>query len=159
MTPRAAVAFAVRAGLLFAGVAPFLPAWLARVPSLRPSGALLGAWFAFQCERDPARMLGFGAVCARCLGLYVGLGLGTLVGARRVPARWLERWVALGVVAMLIDVASEALGWRPAWAPLRVATGLALGFPAAALVDVALGAWVSGSRARALVPGRAAQKP
>ena len=70
----------------------------------------------------------------RRLGIYVGLGLGALVGKPRWRTPWLELWLAAAVVAMLADVLSEALGWRPAWAPLRLATGLALSYPAGVLV-------------------------
>jgi len=120
------------------GLAPFLPSWLARFAALAGAARVLDAWFAFQCERDPARMLPFGAVCARCLGIYVGLGLGALIARPRRRRPSLEIWLGVAVLAMLADVVSESLGWRPAWAPLRLATGLALAYPAAVLVVATL---------------------
>jgi len=136
---RRRVVVAARGLLVAVGVAPFLPPLLERA-QLGFLARALDAWFAFQCERDPARMLGVGAVCARCLGLYVGLGLGALIGAPRWPLRRLEVALALAVLAMLADVASEALGWRPPLAVLRLATGLTLGYVAGVVVVRALDA-------------------
>ncbi len=138
LSSRRIVAIVIRGLLVTAGVVPFLPALFARVaPSVT---SVLDAWFRFQCERDPARMLAFGAVCARCLGLYVGLGSGALIARPRLATRRLELWLLAGAVAMLLDVGSEWLGWRPAWAPLRFATGLSLAYPAGIAIVAALGA-------------------
>ena len=120
------------------GLAPFLPSLLARFAALGGLARALNVWFEFQCERDPARMLSLGAVCARCLGIYVGLGLGALIARPRWRSPWLELWLGVAVLAMLADVASESFGWRPAWAPLRLATGLALAYPVGVLVVVTL---------------------
>lgn len=139
MNARSLVLPAVRLILVAIGVSPFLPPLLEQAaPSV--AGAL-DAWFRFQCERDPARLLGVGAVCARCLGLYVGLGTGALIARPRVRARRLELWLALAALAMLADVATEWLGWRPAWAGVRLTTGLALGYPAGVAVIAGLEAW------------------
>jgi uncharacterized membrane protein len=109
--------------LVAIGVAPFAPALFSHVPALGWLARALDAWFSFQCERDPARLLGVGAVCARCLGLYVGLGLGALVGRPRWATPRLEIWLGVAVLAMLVDVMSERLGWRSPSAPLRLVTG------------------------------------
>jgi len=142
---RARLVAAARGALLLAGLSPFLPALLAQ-SGAAPVASALDAWFHFQCERDPARMLAAGAVCARCLGLYVGLGLGALVARPRLRSRRLELWLALAALAMLADVGSEWLGWRPTWAPLRFGTGLALGYPAGVAVVAGLVAWVAAER-------------
>ena len=144
MTRRALVQGA-RIVLAIIGMSPFLPALLTRVGA-GSVAAVLDGWFRFQCERDPLRMLTVGAVCARCLGLYVGLGAGGLVACPRLGGRRLELWLALAVLAMLLDVASEWLGWRPAWAPLRLATGLVLGYPAGVAVVAGLEGWASAER-------------
>jgi uncharacterized membrane protein len=112
-------------------MAPLLPALLDRLGVLSGVRSVLDAWFALQCERDPARMLGVGAVCARCLGIYSGLGLGALIARPRVRSPWLELWLGVAALAMLADVESEAFGLRRAMAPLRLATGLFLAYPAA----------------------------
>jgi uncharacterized membrane protein len=138
MSTRRRLVTALRAVLLLAGAAPFLPA-SSFEPLLDASG--LSAWFSFHCERDPARMLAFGAVCARCLGIYAGMALGALGVGQKLGALWLERALVFAVLAMLADVASEILGWRPAWAPLRIGTGVLLGVSGTAVALEALGAW------------------
>jgi len=152
LSHRRSVALVARATLVVAGTLPFLPALFARVGANAPAQAL-DAWFRFQCERDPARMLAVGAACARCVGLYAGLGAGALVALPRLAPRRVELWLGLAVLAMLLDVASESLGWRPAWAPLRVVTGLWLGYPAGVAVVRALTAWVNGA-----APARASSR-
>jgi uncharacterized membrane protein len=141
MITRSQATALVRALLVGVGVAPFVAPALGRVSALDWISGAANAWFAFQCERDPARMLGFGAVCARCLGIYAGIALGALGVAQRVAPRRLEIGLALAVPLMLADVASEALGWRPAWAPLRVGTGLLLGVTGTAVAVAAFRAW------------------
>ncbi|HEV8550878.1 MAG TPA: DUF2085 domain-containing protein [Polyangiaceae bacterium] len=138
-------AWAVRAGLVGAGLAPFLPALLADIPGLRSLAGPLAAWFRFQCERDPERMLALGAVCARCLGLYVGLGSGALVARPRLRSPRHELWLALSALAMLLDVASEWAGLRPASALVRLVTGLALGYPAGVAVVAGFSTWARSS--------------
>ena len=144
MNVRALVVHGVRGVLVVARVAPLLPPLLERAaPGI--AGAL-DAWFRFQCERDPARMLGVGAVCARCVGLYLGLGAGALVARPRLRASWLELWLAVAAFAMLLDVGSEWLEWRPAWAGVRLATGLALGYPAGVAVIAGFETWARAAR-------------
>jgi uncharacterized membrane protein len=126
---RAGLGAAVRALLVFCGVAPFLPAALESVPGLDAFGRLLDAWFSFQCHRDEARSLVTSAVCARCLGIYVGLALGALALRPKLPPRQHFTWVAIAVALLVADVLSETLAWRPAWAPLRFVTGFALAYP------------------------------
>jgi len=136
---REALGVAVRAVLVFGAVAPFVPAITEGVPGLARFGAALDAWFSFQCHREEARSLATSAVCARCLGIYAGLGLGALV-LRPVlaPARHVA-WLLVAGAALLADVVSEALGWRPPWAPLRFVTGFLLAYPVGISVVRALG--------------------
>ena len=141
MTRRALVQGA-RGVLAIVGVSPFLPALFSELGA----GGLaqwLDTWFRFQCERDALRMPGIGAVCARCLGLYVGLGAGAVAARPRLRGWRLELWLAVAVLAMLLDVATESLGWRPAWAPLRLATGLLLGYLAGVAVIAGLDGWAA----------------
>jgi uncharacterized membrane protein len=90
-------------------------------------------WFTFQCQRDPSRTLHvFGQllpVCARCSGIYFGLGLGALIMRPRLDAAHSRRWLEIASLVMLLDVLSEAFGMRPPWAPLRVLSGMALSYP------------------------------
>jgi uncharacterized membrane protein len=124
----------VRVLLVGVAVAPFIPELAAHFTPLTVLARPLDAWFALQCERDPARMLGVGAVCARCLGIYVGLGLGALIARPRLDFPRLELTLVAVVALLLLDVASEALGWRGASAPLRLATGFGLGYVAGVVV-------------------------
>ena len=128
----------LRALLVLVGFAPFVPALAAHWAPLRGLADALAAWFALQCERDPARMLSFGAVCARCLGLYVGLGLGALAARPRAAWPRLELALVAAVALLLADVGSEAWGWRGPSASLRLVTGLLLGYVAGATVIVRL---------------------
>jgi uncharacterized membrane protein len=135
---RRRLAHAVRVSLVTVGLFPFIPPLLSHVPVLDAVAKLVDVWLAFQCQRDSARSLApFGvtmAACARCSGIYFGVGLGALI-ARPALAAWpLRIWVAVAALVMLLDVATEALGMRPAWAPLRLLTGIALAYP----VSVAL---------------------
>lgn len=129
----------VRVALLVAGLLPFLPGLFEGVPGLAVVGRWVDDWLELQCGRDPDRMLGIGAACARCLGIYVGLGLGALVARPRLPAGTLLRLVLGGLAILALDVWSETLLDRPAWAPLRVATGLAFAYPVAVLAVLAFG--------------------
>ena len=143
MTPgwRKHAVLAVRAVFVAFGVTPFLVNSLAQTPAFEWLARPLDAWFTFQCERAPLRMLSFGAVCARCLGIYGGMALGALGVRLGLSGKRLELALGVAVLAMLADVASEGLGWRPAWAPLRVLTGIVLGVTATAVVVSALRAW------------------
>lgn len=130
----------VRALLVLVGLLPFLPGLFEGIPGLTVLGGWIDAWLELQCGRDPDRMLAVGAACARCLGIYGGLGLGALVLRPRLPVTTLLR-IALGGLALLaLDVGSETLLGRPAWAPLRVATGLAFAYPVGVLVVLAFAA-------------------
>jgi len=129
---------AARAVLVLAAPLPFLPALFDGWPVLGALGHALDAWFGFQCERDPSRMLAVGSVCARCVGIYVGLGLGALVGFSRASERALRTAILVGFSLMVVDVLSEMAGVRPAWAPLRVLAGFVFGAPVGVAAERAL---------------------
>ncbi len=124
---------AARGAMVVAGSSPLLVFALGRIPGLGSVVSFFDAWFAFQCERDPARTLELAGsmlpVCVRCLGIYLGLGLGAIILRPRLGVWPLRIWVGVSSVLMLADVGSELLGLRPAWAPLRLLTGLLLAYP------------------------------
>jgi len=126
--------WAARGLLVFGGIAPFLPALTEGVPGLSLLGRALDAWFSFQCHREQARALVASSICARCLGIYVGLALGTLIGRPRLRPAWHIAWLVVAAAALLADVFTEALGWRPPSAPLRFLTGSLLAYPASVSV-------------------------
>lgn len=120
-------------------LSPLLPVLAGYVPAAAPLERLARVWFELHCERDPARTLSVAGialgVCARCSGIYFGLGLGA---ALRVPAlspRATRVWVGLGAALMLLDVALEERGLHGAWPGVRVLTGVLLAYP----VGVGLG--------------------
>jgi hypothetical protein len=129
----------LRVLLVLVGTLPFLPGLLEGIPGLASLGHGIDSWLELQCGRDPTRMIGVGAACARCLGIYVGLGLGALIARPRLPAGMLLRFVLGGLGLMALDMGSEVLLDRPAWAPLRVATGLAFAYPVGVLSVLAFG--------------------
>lgn len=119
---------------------PFLSLLAQRCPTLLPLERLINPWFALHCERDPARtpvLLGTPlSVCARCSGIYFGLGLGALLRRPRLTPAGLRHWVTGAAVLMLADVALERWGVHGSWMTARLATGLLLAYP----VGVGLGA-------------------
>lgn len=123
---------------LLAGLAllPVLSVLSVLVPGMAPLERLFRSWFDLHCERDPARTLSllgvpFG-VCARCSGIYFGLGLGAAARRPRLSPAALRVWVLLAAALMIADVALEQQGWHGPVAPLRVLTGLLLAYPVGA---------------------------
>lgn len=132
-TDRRGLAWGVRAVLVLVGVGPLVPPLVAGLPGLELLGGLLESWFRFQCHRDPARslsLLGHALpVCARCFGIYAGLGLGGLIAWPRLRATVLRGWVFAAALAMVLDVLAEGLGLHPEWRAARLVTGLLLAYP------------------------------
>lgn len=121
------------AALVVVGALPFVPLAVHTWPALAPLGHVLDAWFTLQCERDAQRTLTCGgvplAVCARCSGIYFGVGLGGLLRRPALSPQRLRSWVGLAALAMLADVALERAGLHGPWTLLRLSTGLLLGYP------------------------------
>ncbi|MCC6214577.1 MAG: DUF2085 domain-containing protein [Polyangiaceae bacterium] len=135
------LAGAVRVALVLVGLGPVWVPLAADLPGLSVVAHLLDGWYEFQCHRDPGRTIQLGAldlaVCTRCAGIYFGLGLGALALQPRLGAWPLRAWVAGAALLMVLDVATESVGLRPAWAPLRLATGLLLAYPVGVAVVLA----------------------
>jgi uncharacterized membrane protein len=127
---RALSGFALaRGAFLSLSLLPILPGAVAGIPALELLARPLEAWFALQCERDPARTFAGLSVCVRCYGVYFGLALGALLLRPRITPFAQRIWLAVAALVLLLDVSSEALAMRPAWAPLRFVTGALLGYP------------------------------
>lgn len=131
LTPMLRWAFLTLALLQLLAFAP--TQWFVLGPLGQLSHQLLGG----VCANAPDRSLSLAgvpsAVCARCLGLYLGLGLGVLYN----PSWRSESATvafALGLLFMALDVATEWLGMRAPCSPLRLLTGLCVAVPAAWLV-------------------------
>jgi len=141
-TDRRGLARVVKVLLVLVGVGPFVPPLVTGIPGLELLGRALEGWFGLQCHRDPARSLSLLGhvlpVCARCLGIYAGLGLGGLVAWPRLRAAALRLWVFGAAAVMVLDVLTEALGLHPEWRAVRIASGVLLAYPVgAALVHAA----------------------
>lgn len=138
------LAVGVRIVLFFAALAPFVPPLVRGVPGLELLGWLLELWFGYQCHREAGRSLHVLGevlpVCVRCLGIYLGLGLGGLVLWPRLSVLTLRLWVAAAAILMIADVATGWFGLHPEWPLIRLATGLLLSYPVGlALVQAARG--------------------
>lgn len=133
-----ALGWTARVALVLVGLSPFFPPLLGDVPGLSWLAAGAESWFEYQCHRDPARSLHVVGwvlpVCVRCSGIYFGLGLGALILRPRLGAWPLRLWVGGAALVMILDVATETLGMRPEYAPLRLVTGMLLAYPVAAAI-------------------------
>jgi len=119
-----------------AAIACAVPWLLSRSPEI---GMALQRGFALVCHQQPERsFLLFGgsvAVCARCLGIYLGAAAGLLpLVPRAIALRWLIAAVALN----LADWAAELTGLHGNWMFARFALGIALGAAAAMLVATSI---------------------
>ncbi|HEV2021449.1 MAG TPA: DUF2085 domain-containing protein [Terriglobales bacterium] len=92
-------------------------------------------FFSPVCHQDPARLFWiFGgpvAVCARCLGIYLGAAVGAWIPA---PRRVLLAGLALFAALNLADVLTEAAAWHGNWKLTRLILGALLGLAAGSLV-------------------------
>jgi uncharacterized membrane protein len=121
-------------------LSPLLPLLVRYVPAAAPLERAARIWFELHCERDPARTLSVAGValdvCARCSGIYFGIGLGALLRFPVLSARATRVWVGSGAALMLLDVTLEDHGLHGAWPAVRLLTGVFLAYP----VGVGLGA-------------------
>jgi uncharacterized membrane protein len=118
--------------LLMAAITPLLVPLFERFEPTHAMGVVLRRAYGFQCHQRAARTLALGGValpiCARCLGIYLGLGLAALVGRPRLRADPFKAWILIGSVVMAVDVATEWVGLRPPSAWFRAATGALLAY-------------------------------
>jgi uncharacterized membrane protein len=98
-------------------------------------GLALQRGFALVCHQHPERSFvlfgGTVAVCARCLGIYLGAALGMLV---RVPRDLAWRLLLGAATINLVDWIAEVSGVHGNWMLARFALGAALAVAAAMLV-------------------------
>lgn len=96
-------------------------------------------FFSPVCHQDPARsfwILGAPvAVCARCLGIYLGAAVGAWIPA---PRRVAVSFLAAAAAVNGLDVLTETAGIHGNWLGVRFALGLALGAGMAAVAAAAL---------------------
>jgi uncharacterized membrane protein len=131
----------VRVVFTLAGALPWALPWARAKLPLGPLGWLADAAFLLVCHRRPERTLVFAdvamPVCSRCGGIFAGLALGALVAWPTLSLRAARAGLALGGVAMLVDVVTQDLGLHPVWHAARIGTGAVFGYAfACALVSV-----------------------
>ncbi len=100
--------------------------------------------FALVCHQRPERSFWlFGApvaVCARCLGIYIGAAVGLLLRtSRKIALRVLIAAAAINV----IDAAAEFAGLHDNWMMVRFVLGLMLGAAGSLLIASSMPATVS----------------
>lgn len=95
--------------------------------------------FSLVCHQRPERSFWlFGApiaVCARCLGIYLGAAIGLLL---RTSRRIALNLLVLAAALNLLDAITEFAGLHGNWLSLRLALGLALGAAGALLISSSL---------------------
>ena len=106
-----------------------------------PIAFALQRGFALVCHQQPDRSFWiFGApvaVCARCLGIYLGAAVGLLLRtSRRLAIHLLTITAALN----LLDVTTEFAGLHGNWMGVRFALGVALGAAGGLLISSTMGA-------------------
>ena len=98
-------------------------------------GFLLQCGFAVGCHQRGGRSFvlfgGSVAVCARCLGIYFGVALGSILRVSRQLARQL---LIAAVVVAALDWLAELAGVHGNWMATRFVLGLALGAAGAMVV-------------------------
>ena len=98
-------------------------------------GIALQRGFALVCHQRPERSFWiFGgpiAVCARCLGIYLGAAIGLLIKTSRSIA--LRLLIAAALINAL-DAATELAGLHGNWLGVRFVLGMALGSAGALLI-------------------------
>jgi uncharacterized membrane protein len=127
---------ALRLLLLAAGALPW-----ALVASARATALFFPMFRAF-CHQMPERTLVLGGtpmvVCSRCAGVFAGVAIGALLA---LPQRLLPvgRALVIGAVALAtLDVITQDVGLHPPFHPVRLATGLAMGWTGSAFLVASL---------------------
>ena len=122
--------------LTLAVVAVAIPWLMARVPEI---GFALQRGFSLVCHQRATRSFflfgGSIAVCARCLGIYLGAAVGLLL---RVPRRVAWKWLITVGGLNLVDWAAQLTGLHGNWMFARLTLGIALGVAAAMLVAASI---------------------
>jgi uncharacterized membrane protein len=120
-------------------------------------------WVVFEliCRAGESRALElFGStthLCARCLGLYLGVLIGLAVASWLAPrakrrAGWAPGLVVIAALANLAQVGAEQAGWLDPHAPTRLLLGLAAGVAVACL---AVRRWPAAVRSAMRLPSLA----
>ena len=119
--------------VLVLALAPLVAPLLAATHPL--TALVIRSFFSRLCHQDPARSFVIGgspvAVCARCLGIYCGVALGTLLRLGKVST---IRLLAVAMLLNLLDVGSGMLHWHGNMPVTRFWLGLLLGVAAGSIL-------------------------
>ena len=100
---------------------------------------LIRQFFSPVCHQDTMRSFWFwgapAAVCARCLGIYLGAAVGAFAKIDRRLAIWA---FAIMLLVNCVDAVSEFVGWHGSLPQVRFALGVMLGVSISALVASAM---------------------
>jgi len=133
----------VRAIFALLALLPWLASLMAGSPSTQPLATVTSEFYGFQCHQRTERaftILGQSLpICARCTGIYAGLGLSILVSRPRLRPSSYKAWFLIGAIVIALDVATELVALRPPSAWFRAATGAFLSFPIALAILQTLG--------------------
>ena len=136
MKVRSTIALAATAISTLALTAPWLTAH-----SYVALALLLRTFFSPVCHQDTMRSFWFwgapAAVCARCLGIYLGAAVGAIAKIERRLAMWA---FAIMLLVNCADAVSEFVGWHGNLPQVRFLLGITLGVSISALVASAVGA-------------------
>ena len=117
---------------MLAVVAVAVPVLMARAPEI---ALALQRAFALVCHQHADRSFvlfgGSVAVCARCLGIYLGAAAGPLL---RLPRQLATRLLFAAVAFNAVDSLAELAGLHGDWMLARFALGCLLGMTGAMLV-------------------------
>lgn len=125
---------------IIAATVPAVLALMALAAPLLWRDLPLAAWsitqfFSFACHQDPARSFWIAgapmAVCARCLGIYLGAAAGAWL---RIARRQALRFLLAAAAVNALDVLTETTGLHGSWVDLRLASGFALGIAIGAVI-------------------------
>lgn len=135
--PHRAVGLFVRTAGAALAVLPFLPPIFARLGKDALAARFDAIWEG-ACHRMPERTLSFLGtplpICSRCLGLFVGLGLGLAIAKPYFGLRWLRIVVSIAATLLFVELTTQDLGWHPVWHATRLLTGFACAFPIGAAI-------------------------
>lgn len=120
------------AAFVLLSLLPWVTAALASLPHAQGLVSALTSLYGLQCHQRSDRafsLLGHELpVCARCTGLYLGLGLSALVGRPRLRPDLFKVWFLVGGLVLLLDVLTEQVAMRPPSDWFRAATGALLSY-------------------------------
>lgn len=109
---------------------------------------MLDQLFSSVCHRMPERSFAlFGSelpLCSRCLGLFLGAGIGLAVGRPWLTLAQLRLWLTAASLGLFVELFTQDLGWHPVFHPTRLLSGFFVTFP--------LGAFVTSRLARLASP-------